>query len=430
MTSKLTKNYAHIAVSQGTIVLAKSLLLLILGRELGASGFGVYTLLFATPVLISTIATLGVSRAITFNLSGGDHGRETVLGNHAYLVCGIILMVTACQAVLFPLFHKTFFSILGRSEMNASLLIGAAFTLQIANNGVLHGVGGFHRLPLATVLQWSVNLGGIGFFWIQGALTPANAGFAYALGLAVFGCFTLLCPEMRGVFRLQRPDSTYFKSCFAYGSKASALTLTNTINLRLDYYIVAYFLPATDLGFYSLATSACEVFLNVFSRGLDFVLLPWAAKQSHGNRIEQTARLTRITFTLTLILAIGILMLAAPTVTFFFGQEYAPTVAALKLLLPGLIALSLSYTLTGILMGVNRLTPLLWAGIISFMATLILDIELIPRIGINGAAMASSVAYWIQTGIILVAVRRESGYSYSRYFFPGKNDFSMKDRRR
>jgi O-antigen/teichoic acid export membrane protein len=94
-----------------------------------------------------------------------------------------------------------------------------------------------------------------------------------------------------------------------------------------------------------------------------------------------------------------------------YGPAYLPAVGPLLIVLPGILMLSLFNLLVRNFMSRNKQRITIVAGIVGLVANTVLTIVLVPRLGINGAALASTASYTLTTSILLVAFRRDSGIS-------------------
>ena len=91
--------------------------------------------------------------------------------------------------------------------------------------------------------------------------------------------------------------------------------------------------------------------------------------------------------------ALALAIVAPVLVPLAFGDAYEDSVQALWLLLPGTVALAGSKVLTSYIFSRGR--PILNTGItaVSLVVTVAADLILIPLFDVNGAAIASSLAY-------------------------------------
>ena len=106
----------------------------------------------------------------------------------------------------------------------------------------------------------------------------------------------------------------------------------------------------------------------------------------------------------------------------FFGHDYDESVQALWWLLPGTVALTGSKVLTSYIFSRGR--PLVNTGItvVSLVVTTVALFALVPAFGVNGAALASSLAYCAHFAAALYAYRRLSGEPLRDVLIPERGD--------
>jgi O-antigen/teichoic acid export membrane protein len=85
---------------------------------------------------------------------------------------------------------------------------------------------------------------------------------------------------------------------------------------------------------------------------------------------------------------------AAPfVIPVIFGADFAGASTPLRILLPGVLLLSAGKTVVPYITNHNRPWAGTWISLTSLGSTLILNVLLIPRLGIVGSALASTIAY-------------------------------------
>jgi O-antigen/teichoic acid export membrane protein len=137
-----------------------------------------------------------------------------------------------------------------------------------------------------------------------------------------------------------------------------------------------------------------------------------------GDGIEQlTPFALRITATVMLAACLSMALVGNWLIVSLFGESYAPAYPALLALLPGLFGLCYASILRLDLLGKNR------PGSVSLMMgagaalNLLLNLLLIPSIGIVGAGIASSTAYLLVSLAMLLLYCRISQVSLAHTLF-------------
>ena len=133
--------------------------------------------------------------------------------------------------------------------------------------------------------------------------------------------------------------------------------------------------------------------------------------------------LLRQVLLLTFVAVLGLLVVGYPLMAFAFGEEAASQAApVLYLLLPGILAFSALKTVWQDLCGRGR--PLVAS--LSMFAVVAMDVGLnlglTPRMGINGAAVSASIAYFCGMVLILLIYKHVTGVGFRAMLLPAFRD--------
>jgi O-antigen/teichoic acid export membrane protein len=165
---------------------------------------------------------------------------------------------------------------------------------------------------------------------------------------------------------------------------------------NLDIVTIQWFVDSSATGYYKAALVVTEL-LWFAPLAVQMVFLQSASRLWSRGETERltslSARGTRYTLLFTLLLATGIAILAEPFVTFYFGPEFVVAVTPLLILLPGTVSFAVARPLTAVAQGSGNLRPLVYATGAAALLNLVLNIAFVPRYGIIGAAVATSVGY-------------------------------------
>ena len=206
-----------------------------------------------------------------------------------------------------------------------------------------------------------------------------------------------------------------------YGVRGQLGNLASFFNYRLDVFVVNYFLDPLQLGFYALGVVISEALWQV-PAAVASALFPRTARTVEEDATQFTCFLLRQVLLTTTLGGVAIAVLSPIAVPLIFGSRFSPSVAVIWWILPGTIALSLAKVACADLAGRGKNGYSSVAAFVSFAATAALDWFLIPRMGILGAALASSLAYSLDALLVLLALRYELGVGWKTLFIPTKND--------
>lgn len=383
--------------------LATQILLLVLGtitaaiiaRTLGPEGKGILQLALMLPAMLSLFLNGGIGVA---NVHYAGSGRYTVaqLTWNSLLFAfwgtvggaGIVAAMIAGGhlATVIPGVSTGFF-LLSMLVLPMSLLSGYLQT-------ILQGIQAIHAVNRIRLLFGSVNLLLLILFvlilpWgIPGAILATLAATLFSLVLLVRSIV-----QAGGSFRFKR-DREVFGTTLRFGLRGYVGNVLQFFNYRLDVLILNFLLGPASVGIYSVATKLAEL-VWYFPNAMGFVLFPKAAGSSSQEMNSFTPRVFRITLLISVAAAAAIALVGYPFIILVYTQEFASAFVPLLVLLPGVVLLGSARVLTSDISGrgfphYNSIN----AGIV-LVVTVVLDLILIPRRGLVGAAAASTIAYSI-----------------------------------
>ncbi|GAG40288.1 unnamed protein product, partial [marine sediment metagenome] len=190
---------------------------------------------------------------------------------------------------------------------------------------------------------------------------------------------------------------------------------------RADMYLIGYFLGTTSVGYYSIAVLVAElVFLAPQVAGQ--LIFPKAAAQEKDSHLL-AARVNRISIVYSLVLVLGVVAVGKYIIVFLFGPDFIKSFYPMLFLLPGIIAINSGSTLGYYLGGREGYPPILIVAIFSALVTnIFLNLVLIPKFGIVGAAISSSIAYMIYILVYCIYFKRQTGLVFKDFLIPKWQD--------
>jgi O-antigen/teichoic acid export membrane protein len=289
-------------------------------------------------------------------------------------------------------------------------LLLLAVPLTVLKSGLLtlhnasEGVGAFNALRLTESLAPLLLFVALFWMWQDTALEAALISWLAGLGLVVLVGWVWL---RRDHVVTLKWDRTGQNELLRYGARSHPDLLFQQVMLRSDFLFIGALLGSSALGHYAMASAAAELLLIV----PEAVTTPLMKRLLQQDRDMQrlTPLALRLTATVMLGACLGMALIGEWLIVTLFGVVYQPAYPALLALLPGLFGLCYASILRLDLLGKNRpgtVSLLMGAGALLNLA---LNLILIPRYGIVGAAAASSIAYLGVTLALLALYCRLSG---------------------
>jgi O-antigen/teichoic acid export membrane protein len=384
-----------------TVVLERAVafvVVLVLARTLSPEAFGRWGYVLAGMTLVQVLADQGVEVAAVARMSAAPAAARGILGaTLAWRVLVWLLLAIPVGAIVLPTLSASENGGLGAAGLAASglVLVGASISLR----GVRRARGdmiGMARTALADAL-----VGG------TAVIVAARAGVGIA-GLFATRVVASLAVTLTGMLGRDRPDfgGALRARMAAIGPVAlplAANALLIAIQTRGGHLAAMSLAGATAVGLLGAAARVTEV-LGVLPEGVLLALFPrMAAEPDAAVRLAGDAarRLATVVLAPVVVLTIG----ATAIATGLFGTSYAGAGPAIAVLAWGAL-----FTVTGgvtlhalIARGAER--PLVAANVVAAALGLALQVVLIPRLGVVGAAIATVTTAAIGQATLLVPSR-------------------------
>jgi O-antigen/teichoic acid export membrane protein len=107
-----------------------------------------------------------------------------------------------------------------------------------------------------------------------------------------------------------------------------------------------------------------------------------------------------------------------------YGEEFSPAVELGLIFVPGVAALAVQGVLTSVIVGLGRPDYLLRVGLTVTPPTLAAYFLLIPALGAEGAALASTLSYTSSAALTLVYLRRAVTLPSLRALLPTQEELT------
>lgn len=418
----------HSVMTLGTriaVVLIRIPTSILIARLLGTEGQGTYTSAIVFPMLFAFVGLLGFDAAHTFLLSKRRYSLGQINGQ-------TILVVVALSAIAVPA-YLAFIRLYGgavdpplRSLLSLGAVLIPVFMARDLSAALLLGLHRIRWFNIANLVHAasllifvSVNL-----LLLGGGVRGTLVAF-FLSEIAMILVALSVARKAGGRSRLiERPPLDLLKKSASYGLQGHVGNALLQLTHRYDMFLILSFAGVGAQGLYSVAVILAEKLLHI-PESIRIVLFPKLSSLADGDAGGLTVRVTRNSLFVTTAAAGLLLLLSRPLLSIFYGQQYAPALLALRILIPGVAMLSLSTVLSGDLSARDKRIYQTIAGALGFGLNVLLCFFLIPRMGIEGAAWASTAAYTAQALAMLVFFVRLSGRGIVETVFLQREDMSF-----
>ncbi len=393
----------------------------IVARTLGPEFKGIYNLTLLSSGLVLIICNLGLPGAISYFMASKKFSSKQLYT--LAIIAGFILSITG--GVVFYLAYQRFFinNILQGSDPQLILwtMLGLPLTLVVSFLTSLL-LGQQRMIAYNSVLLFGV-LTNLVFQIISSIMSAGVTGAILAWITSNFLALILALWLLRGDFSLKiRELAPVIRPALSYGGRSYTANLLTFFNLRLDSFLVNAFQGAAEVGQYTSSVTFAE-FLWYIPNAVSSALFPKVSSVDKATANRITPQACRQTLLIVILAAIPFSVVGGWLLVAFYGEPYRPAVTPFLWLLPGMIGVTVAKIISADLSGRGKPQFAAYTAGITICITLVLDLVLIPMFSINGAAIASSIAYITSGALAVFWFTRETGTHPSTLIIPRTEDF-------
>lgn len=354
----------------------------------GSEGKGTISIVIADLTIVGFFCNIFVGSSVTYFAS--KYKTEQIL-LYAYL-----------WSIMLGISIPIIFSFIRTVEYPYYLIgLSVLSSLLAANVNLFVGQQNIRMFNLYTILQQLVHILFILIIVYIVKITSVTSYF-----IAQISCFGLLF--VTSSFQILRyckfSDISFSRQIrnrlFDYGWKTQLSAFLQFLNNRLSFYFLEFFKGITSVGIFSIGIAFSEAIWTV-SKSLSVVLYADVVNNADDNNaIEKTKISLKISFLITLLFIIAILLLPAQFYVMIFGKDFHETKRITLFLSPGILAIAVSNIIGYYFAGINKLRILNIKSLIGLVFTVVSSFFIIPRWGIVGACIVTSVSYCLSSALL------------------------------
>lgn len=378
----------------------------------------------ANVVIALVGAASGISAARLLSADGrGNLAAVTVTGS----LCGALSMLGLPEALLYFIRRQTFDARQTlRTVTTVGLLVAAigalaclplvAAVLDGAPSHIRHLarwwlvvalLHAFTGLPVAFLRAvgreslWNSLRVVPGVLWLgvllAAFLIPPDDRLSFVIGgqliaLTLFGAATwVLVSQMHPIS--PRPSLSHASALLGYGLPLALAGIPQALNTRFDQLLLVRFVSGAELGQYVTAVAWSSLVSPLVS-AFGIVLFPALSSAASRAEVRASSRTLLLPAFAVAGLSAGAAAAMAPfAIPVLFGPDYRGAIASAQVLALGSALMACSIVLAGGLQGLGATRAVLSTECTGLALNVVLVLFFGPRLGILGAAIASTSAY-------------------------------------
>ena len=410
--NKTIKDIQWSFTSLATASLSHLLLRIVLGRELGPDGLGLYTLVFTIYMFGMQFAAFGIGAALTKYIAQYNNNQEKIKeyvssGIIGSLISGLlmgILLYLLASIVSIQLFHNP--------EMISLLKLTAfCFPFIAMQKSVIGTLNGLRKMELYAVINIAQNVAVmfvslIFVMFLDMHVKGAVIGFVAPTILIGIISVYFTRHEIKPSLFLRK---TIIKEISWFGFYVVLANSIGLINMQIDSLMVGHFMSEVDVGYYAVAIVFMQG-ITLFPQVIQRVTTPSIALYYGKNDFESIKKLIKNTMIKTFIGIICISIITAICgnylIIILFTEEFLPAYKPMLILLIGYTICAPIGSVGSTLSSIGKANVLFKMTVVCALMNIILNLMLIPTFGLVGAASATSISQIITLTIHLTLIKK------------------------
>ncbi len=374
-----------------------------IAKALGPAGKGEYASLQLLQAAAAGV-TGNLGMAITYELTRGQHKLSEFVKPLSLILAALSILEWAAIGVWVwlkgpnpaPLLFAVTAPALIILSWQGPIFLGLGWIRSLNVQTLYFAAGTF---AAAIITLYIFHWGTIGAMW----------GWVASVWGIALSILVRTSREARG--KQSDPTAAIVRRLLSYGLRASAGGIFGFINNKVDSVAALAWLGTAGFGVYSVAVAAGEVLFKI-SRSVAQAATQRVAAAERSVAARTVAKSNRASFAI-IIAASTVAFIGAPwAVDFFFGKSFHQAGDAIRILLPGIAAMSCGGILSTFFnYQMGRPMYLLYLSIMNAVVETGLCFVLVPRYQINGAALASTLTYLNAAVVLTWYFCKNSGLS-------------------
>ena len=369
-------------------------------RYLGPTNFGTVSYILAFVGMFGFIADLGITSTINRELVKNPDQRDELLGvgfglkilggSAAFIITvigALFLSTTPLIKILVIVYSTIFIS-------QAFNIIIVFFQAKVASQYYVYAQ--ISAIITSSFLKIILILLGKGIIWLIVIYTLDLVWQA----IGYVHIYHKLGFHMRQwKFRADLAKKIWHDSWPLMLSSAAAY-----IYLRIDQVLIGHMLDTKAVGYYAAAVKIAEIiyFIPGIICASLFPAIINAKKTSALLYHQRLVRLYLLLFLSAIAISLPLSLLSHWVITLLFGESFAPAAQILTIYTWSSVGLFLGTAMSQYLMAENLTKVIFAANIIAMVTNIILNLVLIPKIGLSGAALATLISYFVMPIIVFL----------------------------
>lgn len=401
LVSKLGKRFKAAFGARIISVFTGGILTIFLARVLTPDGYGLLFLALSIFGMAQLVSEPGIARSAGRYIAEykeSDPGQIVHILRFSFLLNATTIAIVVVGLLLT---YEIIASLIGEPDLVPFLLLGSAFivcnTLFSFGQLTLQGFEEIERSSIVTVLKSTSRLLLVVVIVLLGYnAVGALVGYILSFALAAVVSLSLVFKQGISLPKAASIESGLRRRIAEYTLPLTATKSADVLDRRVDTILIGFFVGPIGVAYYTIGKQIVQ-FIETPMSALGFTLSPTLGSQKASGNADTAARIYEMALSNGLLLyipaAAGLILVAEPVVELVFGTDYSGAIPVVQVFGIYAVALSITKVTSHGLDYLGRARARAIVKGVTAVLNLLLNLLLIPWIGVIGAAIATVITY-------------------------------------
>ena len=382
----------------------------VMAYYIGASGLGLWTMLFAITSLLG-VTNLGIPGATIKYVAEfkDDKNRLYQAVSTSFVISIILGIVTAVALFITADIITGIFNMPSLTPLLKLFLLTIPFSYMVES--IIATLNGLREMKLVSFLNVTSKSLNFGLVLIPIILGYGIKGAVIGIIIAtIIYAFIALFFFSNFIFHLTFSKfRETAKKLLHFGIQTVISGIVSIMLYRIDVLMIGYFMTSTEVGIYSVAIGIARM-IWIIPQSINTVSYPtfsyYWGKGEHDEVNKLFDRGLKYSACMLAPIGLGLAIFGKDAILLLYGTKFLPAVLPLQILLIGAVVRGVIMSIGTIWLSAGRPDMGYKLPLIGVGPNILLNYVLIPAYGIVGAAMATMLSFLLNASVSLLLINR------------------------
>lgn len=404
VSQTITKNTFWLFFGQLASRLFRAAIVVYAARLLGAESWGAFAYALGVATFLTIFSDIGINALITKETARNLELKDQYLATAFFIKLGLLTLLVLAVIIFFPYLTR-----IPEAALIMPILmfvfvfdtlrdLGSALSRALEKMQIEAGIQIFTNFAIAV----------LGFSFLTAQKNSQFLALAYALGSGLG--LTVMFYALRRHFQnmLTNFNRSLIKAIIVTAWPFGLLGIMGVIMLNTDIIMLGWLKTPSEVGYYSAAQKLIQV-LYVLPALFAASVFPIMARLVKTDA-QAVKKLLEKSVALVILVSLPIAVLgiafAEPIVELLFGLEYVPSILTFRILMATILIVYPASLLGYAIFAYDEQRNFIWFVAVAALGNVLFNFLLIPKFGIEGAAVSTILVQLLTNALIWNKVKK------------------------